>query len=166
MHIEYRITEKDYKAAALLAMRKRTSLSSLDFYGPYAFGIVWVAAILLPAYLHPDQDVDLLLTLGVVPILMGFIALRRKRIRREYEKAKQFHLLHQLDLDATGLRLITSAGTTRSAWTVYNRFVEDAKTFLLFLEANTTFFPIPKTELTIAQIDELRSLLSARLREG
>lgn len=164
MHIEYRISEKDYKAAALLAMRKRTSLSSLDYYGPYAFGIIWVAAILLPAYFHPEQELDLLLTLGVIPVMMGFVSLRRKRIRREYEKAKQFHLLQQLDLDTSGLRLITSAGITRSAWTVYDRFIEDQKTFLLFLEGNNTFFPIPKGELTLGQIDELRTLLNARLR--
>jgi hypothetical protein len=92
--------------------------------------------------------------------------LRRKKIKREFKKLKMFHLLQVLDLDTNGLRLVTTAGTARSAWSVYERFVEDQKSFILFHAGKTTILPIPKGELTFAQIDELRSMLSARLPGG
>jgi hypothetical protein len=163
MHIEFRITDIDYRAATLLAMRKRSTTSAVEYYGPYLFALLWVATSLIPAYLHPDQNLDLLLTLGIVPIVMGFLLMRRKTIRREYSKLKDFHLLQVLDLDTNGLRLVTTAGTTRSAWKVYERFTEDGKSFIMFLTGSTAILPIPKAELTPAQIDELRSLLAARL---
>jgi hypothetical protein len=138
-------------------------MSSVEYYGPYLFAILWLATSLIPAFLHPDQNLDLLLTLGIVPVIMGFLVLRRKTIGREYVKQKAFHLLQILDLDTNGLRLVTTAGTTRSAWKVYERFTEDDKSFIMFLAGTTAILPIPKGELTIAQIDELRSLLAARL---
>jgi hypothetical protein len=162
MHIEYRITEKDYRAAAQLVMRKRTALSLVDFYGPYLFALVWIAGCVITSYVTNSQ-LDMILTLGVVPLMFGFLSMRRKRIRQEYLKAKAFHLLQTLDLDGNGLRLVTTAGTARSAWTVYSKFQEDEKSFVLFLQGSQAFVPIPKGELTLAQIDELRSLLTARV---
>jgi YcxB-like protein len=165
MHIEYRITDKDYRSAATLAMRKRSSTSALEYYGPHLFAILWFAVILIPAYLHPDQDLDLLLTLGIVPVIMGFLLMRRKEIKKEYKKLKMFQLLQVLDLDTNGLRLVTTAGTSRSAWTVYERFAEDQKSFILFLAGSAAILPIPKGELTLVQIDELRTMLVARLSD-
>ena len=162
MHIEYRITERDYRLATMLAMRKRSSMSAVEYYGPYLFAVVWLAVSIIPAYLHPDQDLDLLLTLGIVPIIMGFIMMRRKRTKEDYKKQKMFHLLQILDLDSNGLRLVTTAGTSRSAWKVYDRFAEDEKSFVLFLAGSTAILPIPKGELTLVQIDELRTMLEAR----
>jgi hypothetical protein len=166
MHIEYRITDKDYRSAAMLAMRKRSSMSAFEYYGPHLFAILWLAVILIPAYLHPDQDLDLLLTLGIVPVIMGFIAMRRKRFKVEYKKLKMFHLLQVLDLDTNGLRLVTTAGTSRSAWNVYDRFAEDQKSFILFVAGSTAIMPIPKSELTIVQVDELRAMLAARFPDA
>ena len=44
-------------------------------------------------------------------------------------------------------------------------YLEDGKSFIMFLTGSTAILPIPKAELTPAQIDELRSLLAARLQE-
>jgi hypothetical protein len=163
MHIEFRITEKDYRAATLLAMRKRSTMSSLEYYGPYLFAILWLAVSLIPSYLHPDEDFDVILTLAVIPIVMGFLAMRRKNIKRDFAKIKNLHLLQLVDLDSNGLRIVTTAGTARSAWKVYNRFSEDQKSFILYVTGSTSILPIPKGELTPVQADELRSLLAARL---
>ena len=163
MHIEFRINEKDYRAATLLAMRKRSTMSAVEYYGPYLFAILWVAVSLIPAYLHPDEDLDLILTLGIVPVIMGFLAMRRKTIRREFAKLKNLHLLQLVDIDSNGLRIVTTAGTARSAWKVYDRFAEDQNSFILFLAGSTAILPIPKSELTLVQSDELRNLLAARL---
>jgi hypothetical protein len=159
MHIEYRISDKDYRLAAQLAMRKRSGLSQLEYYGPYIFCIAWLAANVV---FNPD-DPDLLLTLGVLPIVLGFLAMRRKTIKQAYTKLKNFHLLQALDLDATGLRLVTTAGTTRSAWQIYSKFVEDKYSFVLFLAGSEDILPIPKNQLGMTDVDELRALLTARL---
>ena len=47
MQIEYRINEADYRSAAELAMRRRSSMSSLEYFLPYIFSIVWLAAALI-----------------------------------------------------------------------------------------------------------------------
>jgi hypothetical protein len=164
MHIEYRISEKDYRVAIQLAMRKRSTLSQFEYYGPYIFCIAWLFANVVPSPLNNYlSDPDLLLTLGVLPIVLGFLALRRKRIKQEYAKLKSFHLLQVLDLDATGLRLVTTAGTTRSAWQVYSKFVEDKYSFVMFLSGSENILPIPKNQLGLTDVDELRALLTARL---
>jgi hypothetical protein len=159
MHIEYRISEKDYRVAAQLAMRKRSTLSQLEYYGPYIFCIAWLMANVV----FSSGDPDLLLTLGVLPVVLGFLAMRRKNIKVEYAKQKNFHLLQALDLDATGLRLVTTAGTARSAWQVYSKFVEDKYSFVMFLAGSEAIVPIPKNQLGLTDVDELRALLTARL---
>jgi hypothetical protein len=162
MHIEYRINERDYRSSATLALRKRSNFSALDFYTPYLFAIVWVGGSVIPS-LFVEQPPDLLLTLGVLPIFVGFLWLRRKRLRREYGKLKNFHLLQTLDLDAAGLRLVTSQETTRSAWKLYSKFAEDKECFILFHRDDHGFIPIAKDHLTHLQVDELRALLESRL---
>jgi hypothetical protein len=164
MHIEYRISEKDYRVAAQLAMRKRSTLSQVEYYGPYIFCIAWLFANVVPSPLNSyNSDPDLLLTLGVLPIVLGFLAMRRKRIKEEYKKQKNFHLLQMLDLDSTGLRLVTTAGTTRSSWRVYSKFVEDKYSFVMYLAGSEAILPIPKGQLGLTDVDELRALMTARL---
>ena len=62
-----------------------------------------------------------------------------------------------------GLRLVTTAGTTRSAWDTYLKFAEDKKSFVLYRKQDESILPIPKSHLTIPQVDELHNLLKARL---
>src|SRR5450755_1102379 len=88
MHIQFFINERDYRSAALLAMRKRSNLSSLDYYGPYIVAVVWIAASVFPNLLNgnPEELVDLLLTFGVIPLVMGILMMRRKNFKREFSK--------------------------------------------------------------------------------
>lgn len=165
MHIEFRISERDFRDASMLAIRKRSRMSRFDYYLPYGFTVIWLFASAIPSPMNHylADGIDLLMTLGVVPILMGFLMLRRKATRVEYQKLRQFHLLQELDLDGMGLRLTTSAGIARSAWQVYTKFAEDKDSFILFEQGNHKFLPIPKSYLRESEIDELRSLLAARL---
>jgi hypothetical protein len=165
MHIEFRVTESEYRAAATLAMRKRSSMSAFDYYLPHLFAIIWLTGSAIPTPLNNylAEPVDLLLTLGVLPIFLGFLFLRRKSMKEDYRKQKNLHLHQALDLDMNGLRLITTAGTTRSAWDTYSKFAEDGKSFVLFRKLDETIVPIPKNHLSILQVDELHNLLTARL---
>ena len=163
MHIEYRISEHDYRSAATLAQRKGSNMSALDHYFPYIFSVAWVIAGFIPSATGSSGDMDLVFELGVFPVLLGFLWKRRGRIRKEYEKASGLHLLHALDLDASGLRLVTTVGTTRTGWQMYTKFAENEAVFILFKEGNAGFFPIVKAFQTPLQNDELRALLAANL---
>jgi hypothetical protein len=165
MHIEYRVNESDYLSASKLALRKRSSWSALDYYFPHIFCVLWLAGSVIPSPFNNylKEDIDLLLTLGVFPIFMGLLVLRRGSMKKEYKKEKALQLHQALDLDATGLRMVTTAGTSRSAWDIYSKFVEDKDSFVLFQKADHGIVPIPKHHLSPAQVDELHDLLTARL---
>lgn len=155
MNIKYRVSEKDYRSAALLELRKRSNWSLLEFYSPYIIAIVWVCASFIP------DDFDLFLTLGIVPIFIAVLWMRRKKFERDYRRKRNFHLLHSLDLDRNGLCLETTDGSNRTTWANYTKFAEDSSSFVLFQKAG--FFPIPKDHLTADQIEELASMLQSRL---
>ena len=165
MHIEYRVSEGDFVTASMLALRKRSSWSALDYYFPHIFCVLWLAGSVIPSpFNHYGQDeVDLLLTLGVFPIFMGLVVLRRRRLKQDYKKMKNLQLHQELDLDSNGLRLITSNGVARSSWDMYSKYVEDKASFIMYQKLDHGLFIIPKHHLTDGQSDELRNLLKARL---
>ena len=165
MRVEYRVSEDDYRFAALLALKKRSFLSAADYYGPYAVAIIWIGGSVIPNPLNGylTQEFDVLLTLGVVPILVLYMWMRIRKIRREYARLRNIHWLRSLDLDAIGLRLKTSDGVTRSSWEMYTKFAEDKWSFILFRKGEHDIMPIPKSHLTPLQAIELRSLLAAHL---
>jgi len=157
MNIKYRINEREYRSAAKLELRKRSRWTLLEYYMPYIFAIIWIAASLIP------DDFDLLLTLGIIPVFMAILWMRRGRFGRDYQRKRNFHLLHSLDLDRNGLRLETTDGTARTTWANYVKFAEDSDNFVLFLKNGHEFFPIPKDHLTPPQRDELEAMLASRL---
>jgi hypothetical protein len=163
MHIEYRVNESDFVSASMLALRKRSNWSALDYYFPHILCVIWLAGNVIQSYIYPDMELDLLLTLGVVPIFMGFVVLRRRRLKQDYKRMKNLQLHQALDLDSNGLRLTTTAGVSRSSWDMYSKFVEDNSSFILYHKTDHGIVPIPKDHLTEAQADELRHLLTARL---
>jgi hypothetical protein len=164
MHVEYRVSEREYASAMTLAQRKRSNMSALEHFWPYLFAIVWVSIGWLPTSITGTGGGgtdDLYFELGVLPILMVFLYMRRRMQKREYKKLSHYRLLHQLDLDANGLRLATTVGVTRTAWSVYDKFAENDNVFILYQAGNQGIVPIPKAHMTSLQIDELRSLLKA-----
>lgn len=163
MHIEYRVNESDFVSASMLALRKRSSWSALDYYFPHIFCVLWLGGNVIQSYIYPDMEVDLLLTLGAFPIFMGLVVLRKRRLKQDYKKMKNLQLHQALDLDSNGLRLTTTAGVARSSWDMYSKFVEDKSSFVLYQKSDHGIVPIPKHHLTEPQIDELHSLLTARL---
>jgi hypothetical protein len=163
MHIEYRVSEGDFVTASMLALRKRSNWSALDYYFPHIFCVLWLGGNVVQSFIYPDMEVDLLLTLGVFPIFMGLVVLRRRRLKQDYKKMKNLQLHQALDLDSNGLRLITTNGVARSSWDMYSKFVEDKSSVILYQKLDHGLLIIPKHHLTEGQADELRNLLKARL---
>jgi hypothetical protein len=162
MHIEYRISERDYRSASTLANKKRSNWSALEHFWPYIFAVVWISIGFLPGASNTgDSSDDLYFELGVIPILLLFLWMRRARIKQEYLKMHNFRLLHALDLDANGLRLVTTLGTQRTSWQLYDKYAENEDVLILFEEGKHSFVPISKNHLTTLQSDELRNLVGA-----
>jgi len=161
MHIDYLINERDYRAASMLAMRKRSNLTSLEYYGPYIVTCVWITACVITGAL--DDTIDMLLCFGAVPMLIIYLRMRKSHQIKEFKKMRSLHLLQALDIDAQGLRLVTSEGVVRNKWNFFTKFAEDKESFVLFHRETILFSMVPKAHLKLAQQDELRSLLAANL---
>ena len=166
MHIEYRVNQRDYVSAAMLALKKRSNWSLLEYYLPHAFAMLWIGIAISSGRVDLSNSNDLVFTLGVLPVMLGFLLLRRTRVQRDYMRVRQYQLLHELDLDANGLRLATSAGVFRMSWDLYSRWAESKSVFILFQNNEHDFFPIAKEHLRDAQNTELRTLLATRLAKA
>ena len=165
MLIEYRINEAEYRSAAELAMRKRSSMSSLEYFLPYIFSIVWLAAALITGAADDgfSDSADLIFVFGAVPVLVGLLWRRRKAFIGEYKRMSLFHPLQILNLDTTAVIRGQGKEAIKTPWTFYTKFAENNKVFILYQEGSHHFLPIVKSHLTDLRVDELRSLLLARL---
>jgi hypothetical protein len=165
MHIEYRINEAEYRSAAELAMRRRSRVSSLEYFLPYIFSIVWVAAALITGAADNgfSDSADLIFVFGAVPVLIGLIWRRRKMFVSEYLRMSVLHPLQLLNLDTSAITRGQGKEAIKTPWTFYSKFAENNKVFILYQEGSHHFLPIVKSHLTDLQVDELRSLLLARL---
>jgi hypothetical protein len=167
MHIEYRISEGDYRSAAELAMRKRSSMSSLEYFLPYLFSIIWLAASLITGAADDSfsDSADLIFVFGAVPVLVGLLWRRRKMFAGDYLRLSVLHPLQILNLDTTGVTRGHGKEAIKAPWSFYTKYAENQKVFILYQEGSHHFLPIVKSHLTTLQADELRALLIARLAQ-
>lgn len=165
MHLEYRINETEYRSAAELAMRRRSSMSSLEYFLPYIFSIVWVAAALITGAADDgfSDSTDLIFVFGAIPVLFGLLWRRRKTMIADYHRMSLLHPLQILSLDTTAIVRGQGKEAIKTPWNFYKRFAENKKVFILYQEGSHHFLPIAKSHLTDLQVDELRALLIARL---
>lgn len=165
MHIEYRINEADYRSAAELAMRRRSNMSSLDYFLPYIFSIIWVAAALITGAADDgfSDSADIIFVFGAVPVLIGLLWRRRKVFASDFLRLSVLHPLQILNLDTSSITRGIGKEAIKTPWNFYTKFAENQRVFILYQEGSHHFLPIVKSHLTLLQVDELRSLLLARL---
>src|SRR5438067_12685294 len=165
MHIEYRISEADYRSAAELAMRRRSNASSLEYFLPYIFSIVWVAAALITGAADDgfSDSADLIFVFGAVPVLVGLLWRRRKAFAGDYQRMSVLHPLQVLNLDTSMITRGQGKEAIKTPWNFYTKFAESQKVVILYQEGSKHFLPIVKSHLTMLQVVELRSLMLARL---
>jgi hypothetical protein len=162
MRIEYQISEDDFVSAARLAIRKQYRHAFFRALNIRVFGAILIATALILCILTrqfaavwPAALVGLILM--CVPILWTY------QFRKQYRKMPMLHGRRSLDIDATGLHFITEQSDSRTSWELFIHFAENDDSFVLFQQGNRIFIPIPKRELTAAQIDEFRNILFTHL---
>ena len=165
MHLEFRISENDYRSAAELAMRRRSNMGALEYFLPYIFSIVWLAAALITGAADNGfaDSTDLIFVFGALPVLIGLIWRRRKAMILEYRRLSVYHPLQVLNLDSTSITRGHGKEAIQTPWSFYTKFAENKRVFILYQENSHYFLPIVKSHFTNLQIDELRALLMARI---
>jgi hypothetical protein len=166
MQIEYQITEDDFESAAWLALRKGAIPGTFQFYYGLAFIALWIFLCLAPVLATPNirSFVDSLLFASFgFAILSWRLLFTKFKFRREYRRSPLLHLRTSLEIDAMGPHFKTSESDSRSSWQTYSKYRESKSTFLLSPSGNKIFIPIPKRELSQAQITELRTLFETHL---
>ena len=147
MRIEFRISEDDYVSAADLAVSTRTPFSNVRLNVLTGIGAVCIVAAIIPVItIHSVLLGSILFFYGL--LLLSVPLIRRARFRRQYRTNPLFHDGRTLDVDGGQLRWKTESSEGASNWSVYSKFAENKKTFILFQQGNRIFIPISKRELS------------------
>jgi len=149
-------------------MRKGPVPKALRFYFRLAFTVLWVVVCFLPAVASQTfrNLVESALTASFgLAILVVQLYFTRLGFGREYRRSVALRLPARVEIDETGLHCVTSESDIRSSWRLYRKYSENKSTFVLFKQGSQAFVPIPKHSLTVPQIQELRSVLAAHLRQ-
>jgi hypothetical protein len=158
MQIRYQISEDDFAAAAALCQKKlKRSLRFLQLIGGVSLVFlgysIWIGTASLRSW--PG---------GVLPALMFVLPFWiTYQFRRVYRNSTALQEPRTMTADSTGVHFESPSVNAQVAWSNYFSFVEDKQSFALLQQGKQIFVPIPKRELTPAQIDELRSLFEQHI---
>ena len=162
MHIEFRISEDDYVSAKDLAAKTRRPNSNLRLNVLRGIGVVCIAASIIPVITIQSVALSLILLFYGL-LLLSIPPIRRNRIRRQYRANPLYLEGRTLDVDEGHLRWKTESTESASKWSVYSKFAENEKAFILFTQGNRVFIPISKRELSEEEITGLRLLFETHL---
>ena len=160
MQIEYEISEQDFLDAQSLGIkhlpdrRMRWFLRILPFWGLFLFAcVVW--SVYQAGF---KWNIGLILPLSFG--LIGFASpwLMKRARKKAYRKTKALHGRRSVSLDDAGMGVTASSFTSRLQWKMFQCFVEDDKTFILY-QSQQTFHFIPKRQLSKQQIAEVSEVL-------
>ena len=123
-------------SAASIALPNPTTNSM----GSNAFALIWALVIgLFPFYFLPF------------------------RFRRTYRKMPLFLERRSAEINDASVVFHSPSVNSETTWNAYSKFAEDPSNFVLYMQGNRMFVPIPKRELSPADIDELRALFRINL---
>lgn len=164
VHIDYHVSQQDYISGAMLALRRGSTSSRIRYYYFCGFIVLWFAMDLLGARAGGQWHLDQIWSgLIILPFIAFFLWIQRFRFDREFRKNATLHGIQQLDVNESGVRLVTGESETRSTWKTYSRYAENSRVFILFHAGDKTFIPISKSAMNTEQAAELRGLFKANL---
>lgn len=174
MHLNYKITIPDWKAALQLHTRQKIGRRIHYFIYEYVFASIAIMGIVLATFAWVTGDSKALDTLvPLVAVLVGLAILlrivRAKAIRRSYKGL--FPLSengpgYSLDInDERILSIRPGVGEATYYWSGICAVAQNDKIILLYL-SEILFLGVPISALSPEQKDELDSLIARHLPKG
>jgi hypothetical protein len=162
MHIYYEVTKSDFVSASKLAANAICRGGRyLTFIYPL-IGLLWIFIVVIQA----DSTGTVITTWTLVlPAFFFFFvpALISYQRARLYRKLPLLQGRHSLDISDENLYFLSPKSEATLSWDNYDQAVENKHSFVLILQGSSQFQIIPKRELSVLQIDELRTILQAHL---
>jgi len=159
MHIEYEIIEDDFLAAYKLA--RKTLQSSFHVW-------YWrvIGALLIGTAIAITLESQRWLLEAVI-VAIGFLVIGAADgshgSHAHLRKNKALRGRRTLDITDEVLHFKAQGLDARVDYSLYSKFGEDSRTFVLIQQGDSSFTTIPKRELTSLEIDELRALFQAHI---
>ena len=161
MHLQYRLTFKDFLSAQALHA-KRDVFPYIWYLTPrYIFPLGGACALLWALSSHrpfSSKVADILFALYFLlsPVFVHFLYKRQFRRTRTTEEESS------IDLEDDMIRCQGTHSKGELLWAAVRSFSEDSKMLLLYL-APGKFLCIPKRACTESQLEELRGLLQVKI---
>ncbi len=162
MIVEYTITEDEFVSAGRLFLKTRRPRTVYRrMIQPILWAVMFACTLAVGLAQHVLRSVAPFLV--ILSILPAAGLLVRFQLRRQYRNTTHLHDLRTLELDSESLRFLSTQADARVQWNLFLRFAENEAVFILVQQGNQIFFPVPKRGLTLAQTEELRGILQARI---
>jgi len=96
--------------------------------------------------------------------IVAFFSVVTKFIaKRRFRKMTGLHGRYIVNIENEGVSYVAPQGEGKMNWEAWGSFGEDDSSFVLVQRGANIFMPIPKRNLSVAQIEELRSVLETYL---
>jgi len=165
MHIEYEISEKDFRDGQRLAIKGSKSLAiHWATFLPPSIGLVTLIYIIKVA---ASQGFSVRVVPGIVISVLFVLMpiLTRQTQNKLYTKSSSLRGRISLDVDDAGLRFLGQTSSSNASWNHYSRFLENDKVFVLWQKDERLFNIVPKLVLTPEQTASLRQILQHHLAD-
>jgi len=160
MVLNYQWTERDYVALQLRLLGKRplTLLRALVYPALILFLAIWTLLENPSDWKRPVGGLALAAALVFLPL-----AYSRWRWVRQFRASRSWSGPTTLIFDDNGVELRGEGTQSRTSWTQYRALGESSRFFTLNTSSKDLLV-IPKSALSMLQIEELRSVVNAHLQ--
>ncbi len=155
MIVSYQTSENDFVRAGAFMLRRKTGIpnrwatwGALTFLSAFGISTLFIPSSVIFSLL----PFALLLSF----FYFGIPIASRRSFTQLYRKNPLYAEARTLQADFTGTHMRSESSSSDAAWTNYEAYAEDRHSFLLIHRGNQIFFPIPKRDLSPAQIEEVR----------
>lgn len=167
MHLTYSLTFRDYKAAQTLHAKRSEIAYLTHCVGYYLWpilGVCFLAFEFIPHHIGASPQPKFLTTFSGFVLLCCPLFLHLM-MKRSYKRTRSGTGDCTIELDQEMIRTKGLHTKSEMEWTAIQSFSEDSKTFLLYL-APARFVVVPKRACTDEEVNELRTLLQNRVKNG
>ena len=157
MTVEFQYTESDYVASQIAWVLLHPFMLIRSFWYPIAVLVLVAIAV----FNHPEhwQNAAMALLVAIGLIVFSTLITRWKWNQR-FMKTPWMQSPVSVTVDGQGIKLRGQGFEDRNFWGVISEIRETSKIFM-FIQPNNAFNFIPKRAMTLVQVGETRSVITA-----